>query len=68
MSPKKGYMENGGIFYLGTHLKCAGTVTFILLLTQSWQGEGGGGLTVESTPMSIHEYLKNGLQYGFEVF
>ena len=43
MSPKKGYMENGGIFYLGTHLKCAGTVTFILLLTQSWQGEGGGG-------------------------
>ena len=44
MSPKKGYMENGGIFYLGTHLKCAGTVTFILLLTQSWQGEGGGGV------------------------
>ena len=51
MSPKKGYMENGGIFYLGTHLKCAGTVTFILLLTQSWQGEGGGGVNC-----GVHPY------------
>ena len=31
MSPKKGYMEIGGYFYLGTHIKCAGLVTFILL-------------------------------------
>ena len=32
MSPKKGYMEMGGFFYLGTHIKFAGMVTFILLL------------------------------------
>ena len=31
MSPKKGYIEMGGYFYLGTHIKCTGTVTFILL-------------------------------------
>ena len=31
MSPKKGYMEIGGYFYLGTHIKSAGLVTFILL-------------------------------------
>ena len=33
MSPKKGYMKMGGRedFYLGAHIKCAGTVAFILL-------------------------------------
>ena len=31
MSPKKGYMEIGGYFYLGTHIKCGRSVTFILL-------------------------------------
>ena len=32
-------------------------------------GEGGGGSwTVESTPINIREYLKNGLQHGFEIF
>ena len=31
MSPKKEYVEMEGYFYLGTHIKCAGSVTFILL-------------------------------------
>ena len=31
MSPKKGYMEIGGYFYLGTHIKRGRSVTFILL-------------------------------------
>ena len=31
MIPKKGYMELEGYFYLETHIKCAGSVTFILL-------------------------------------
>ena len=31
MSPKKGYMEMEGYFYLETHVKCAGLVLFILL-------------------------------------
>ena len=31
-------------------------------------GEGGGSWTVESTPINIREYLKNGLQHGFEIF
>ena len=29
---QKGYIEMKGFFHLGTHLKCAGMVTFILLL------------------------------------
>ena len=33
MSPKKGYIEMEGFFYLQTHLKCAGSVTFILLIS-----------------------------------
>ena len=32
------------------------------------EGEGGGGWTVESTPLNIREYFKNGLQHGFEIF
>ena len=33
-------------------------------------GEGGrgGGWTVESTPINIREYFKNGLEHGFEIF
>ena len=36
-------------------------------------GGGGGGRrkgewTVESTPINIREYFKNGLQHGFEIF
>ena len=32
---KKGYVEIKGFFHYGTHLKCAGTVTFILLTKSS---------------------------------
>ena len=31
MSPKKGMEEMEGYFYHETHMKCAGTITFILL-------------------------------------